>query len=214
MAHAPRTREPLQNRGTPTGELASVAERGLLMGNRGGQFHRADRTLGRRRWASRAWIACVLDWQDRHEDIWVDRHYTQLFFLDEATALATGHRPCGYCRRADYRRFAALWAAASGLPEPPKAPLMDDRLHAERWASRGTAASSPEPLSGLPDGAMVMHADAPHLLHAGRLWPWSFAGYGAGVTAAGVGRAVVITPPSILAILRAGYHPLLHPSAR
>lgn len=184
------------------------------MGNRGGQFHRLDRTLGRRRWASRAWIACVLAWKDRHEAIWVDRHYTQLFFLDEATALAAGHRPCGYCRRADYRRFAELWAEAQGLAAPPKAAQMDDCLHAERWASRGEGVPRLMAASDIPDGAIVIDRDAPQLVHDGRLWRWSFGGYDRGPTMDRAAALPIVTPPAILAILAAGYRPLLHPSAR
>ena len=171
----PSISRPLQNRVAPTGELVSVAERGLLMGNRGGQFHRADRTLSTRRWASRAWIACVLEFKGWHEQVWVDRHYTQLFFLDEATALAAGHRPCALCRRADYRRFATLWAEADGLPMPPRAAQMDERLHTERWASSSGDEWPMRASASLPDGAVVLCDGAPHLVHAGALWRWRFA---------------------------------------
>ena len=213
MANAPRTSRPLQNRVAPTGEIEAVPARGLLMGNRGGQFHRPDRTLGRRRWASRAWIACVLEWKGRHEDIWVDRHYTQLFFLDEATALAAGHRPCGYCRRADYRRFAGLWADTEGLAAPPKASEMDERLHVERWASRSDATPAPVVGSQIPGGTIVMHDDWPSLVRAGRLWRWGFGGYERGPPLDRSALYPIVTPPKIVAILGAGYRPLLHPSA-
>lgn len=202
----------LQNRVAPTGELEAVSARGLMMGNRGGQFHRSDRRLGRRRWASRAWIACVLEYKGRHEEIWVDRHYTQLFFLDEATALAAGHRPCALCRRADYRRFAELWAKSNGLPAPPKAAAMDDVLHAERWASRGKPKNVMRSFAKLPDGAVVVLGDAPHLVKGGRLWRWTFEGYRPGPRTESHACCALVTPPSILGILAAGYQPMLHPS--
>lgn len=209
----PGASRPLQNRVAPTGELVATAARGLMMGNRGGQFHRLDQTLATRRWASRAWIACVLEYKGWHEQVWADRHYTQLFFLDEATALAAGHRPCALCRRADYRRFAELWAQTRGLPAPPRAAEMDDGLHAERWASRGEDARPSLPAASLPDGAIVMHGDEPHLIHAGRLWQWGFDGYMDGPSVGTADRYVSVTPPVVLAILAAGYRPLLHPSA-
>lgn len=213
MANAPRTSRPLQNRVAPTGEIEAVTARGLLMGNRGGQFHLPDRTLGRRRWASRAWIACVLEYKGWHEQIWVDRHYTQLFFLDEATALAAGHRPCALCRRADYRRFVGLWAETEGLAAPPKASEMDERLHAERWASRAEAISNTVLGSQIPGGTIVMCEDAPAMVHAGHLRRWSFAGYERGRPLDRAAHYPVVTPPSIVAILAAGYRPMLHPSA-
>lgn len=204
---------PLQNRVTPTGELMAVPARGLLMGNRGGQFHKPDRSLGRRRWASRAWIACRLEWKGWHEEIWVDRHYTQLFFLDEATALAAGHRPCALCRRADYTRFATLWARAWRLSRPPKAAEMDEVLHAERWASRSGGEPASRPAVSSADGAMVLHEGAPHLVLEGRLWRWSFDGYRPVPAQRDSAPAITITPPSILGVLAAGYRPMLHPSA-
>jgi hypothetical protein len=203
----------LQNRVAPTGELVAVEARGLMMGNRGGQFHRADQTLATGRWASRAWIACLLEYKGWHEQVWVDRHYTQLFFLDEATALAAGHRPCALCRRADYRRFAALWGEARGLRAPPRAAEMDDRLHAERWASRRGNERQFLPPDAIPDGALVLHEGGPHLVHAGWLRRWGFDGYRAGPRLDATGRYEVVTPPAILPILAAGYRPMVHPSA-
>src|SRR3569833_1900046 len=120
---------PLQNRVTPFADLIADAARGTMFGNRGGKFHRDDRTLGRRRWASRQWICCVLDFKGRQRDVW-GRYYTELFFLDEVTALAAGHRPCFECRRMDAERFARLF------PRAHRAPAMDDILHAERLDGR------------------------------------------------------------------------------
>src|SRR5438034_9390541 len=126
---------PLQNRVTPLGELVAVASRGLFMGNRGGRIHRNDRTLGTRRWASRAWICCVTRFKGRHRTVW-GHGYTELFFLDEPTALAAGHRPCFECRRRDALAFAEHWRQAFRLRARPSAGDMDERLHAERLNGR------------------------------------------------------------------------------
>ncbi|MEZ5922786.1 MAG: hypothetical protein R3D57_00205 [Hyphomicrobiaceae bacterium] len=203
---------PLQNRVAPTGALEAVEARGLMMGNRGGQFHRPEGRLGLRRWASRAWIACRLEWKGRHEDIWADRHYTQLFFLDEATALAAGHRPCALCRRADFNRFAALWGAVEGQNEAPRVATMDDVLHRQRWASRGRSSEAPVAASSLPDGSMLLVGEVPHLVMNDRIWRWTFEGYCSEHLPAAEIEGTPITPPAIRRVLAAGYRPMLHPS--
>ena len=115
----------LQNRVDPWGVLHAVPQRGTMLGNRGGRFHRDDRTLGQRRWASRHWICCELHYKDLHHEA-MGKGYTSLFFLDEVTALAAGHRPCFFCRRAE----------ANGLSRPPARSMDFDRaLHAERLGS-------------------------------------------------------------------------------
>src|ERR1700761_5347148 len=141
---------PLQNRVNPFGELFATPARGLFMGNRGGRFHTDGRRLTARRWASRQWICCVLDFKNRQRDIW-GRFYTELFFLDEPTALAAGHRPCFECRRADALRFAEDWRQAHRLRARPMAPAMDRVLHAERLAGRAKRLIQHE-MSSLPDG--------------------------------------------------------------
>jgi hypothetical protein len=104
---------PLPNRIDPFGHLFATAARGLFLGNRGGRFHRDDRTLGVRRWVSRSWICCCLEFKGRHRNVW-GAGYTELFFLDEPTALAAGHRPCFECRRKDAQAFAVAFAAGTG----------------------------------------------------------------------------------------------------
>lgn len=197
---------PLQNRVAPDGTLNARPERGLLTGNRGGRLHRPDRTLGRRRWVSKAWIACETAFRGRHRRVMGDG-YTELFFLDEVTALAAGHRPCFECRRADALAFAAALARASGLARPPRAPEIDAALHAERR-------SAPETLraADLPDGAVFLAHDRFMVRYNGRILAWDFAGYAA-AAAPPPDTVRALTPPSTRAALAAGYAPRWHPSA-
>jgi hypothetical protein len=209
---------PLQNRVTPEGEIVATPHRGLMMGNRGGCFHLPSRTLGARRWATRQWIACVLAFKGRQRQAMMQpNRYTELFFLDEATALAAGHRPCFECRRRDAERFAALWAETRGWPAPARAPEMDATLHAERVGAQGRKLTFRAQLAGLPDGAFVRLADAgpaqAYLVDNGRILAWSPAGYGAALLAPKRRDVDVLTPRSIVAVLSSGYRPMVHPSA-
>ena len=169
----------LQNRVDPFGELCAVEARGLFLGNRGGRFHREDQTLTRRRWTSRAWICCRLAFKGRHRAVW-GKSYTELFFLDEPTALSAGHRPCFECRRADALAFAAAWAHGNGLAAPPRAPAMDAVLHAQRLDGRAKQRHRAF-LDDLPDGTMIAMPDDGGRALAVRgdaVLPWSAAGYG------------------------------------
>ena len=204
---------PLQNRVTPAGEIIATPARGLLMGNRGGEFHRPDRTLGTRRWASRAWIACTLSYQGRHERIWVPNHYTQLFFLDEATALAAGHRPCGLCRRTDFGRFLALWPHRAASDGQPKVAAIDLVLHAERLLPGRGKRDHEEAIAEIPAGCFLRLGDDSHLVTADGLLPWSPFGYGRPIEKPARGQFAVLTPRSILEVIRRGYRPALHPTA-
>jgi hypothetical protein len=209
---------PLQNRVTPTGDIIATPQRGLLMGNRGGAFHLPDRTLGNRRWATRQWIACVLEFKGRHRAAMMQpNRYTELFFLDEATALAAGHRPCFECRRRDAERFAALWAETRNWPAPARAPEMDLALHAERAGPRGQKVTYRARLDALPDGTIVRIGEGDQsqicLLDGDRLLPWHPAGYGPPQLGSRRRDVDVLTPRSIVAVLLAGYRPMLHPSA-
>jgi len=200
----------LQNRVTPFGELIATPARGTMFGNRGGRFHRDDRTLGQRRWASRQWICCVLQFKNRRHNVWGPTSYTDLFFLDEATALAAGHRPCFECRRADATWFAQKWAQAKDAAVP-YAPEMDEVLHAERLADREKRTHDMR-LEDLPDGVFVAMDGAAHALRGAHLLRWSESGYCERITRPR-GIARVLTPPSIVAALSAGYRPHWHPSA-
>jgi hypothetical protein len=199
---------PLPNRVDPFGAIAAVPARGLIYGNRGGRFHRDDKTIGPRPWASRQWICCVLSFKGRRRTPLMGRGFTELFFLDEVTAFAAGHRPCFECRRADATRFATAWARAKGLAAPPRAPTMDLMLHAERLEGRGkrTHAGRRE---DLPDGAMIVEGGQAFAVRRDALLPWSYQGYGRPEKRV-AGVADILTPPSIVMALRAGYAPLWH----
>jgi hypothetical protein len=202
---------PLQNRVTPFGTLVADAARGEMFGNRGGRIHDpATRTLTGRRWASKAWICCVLSFKGRRRAVWGES-YTELFFCDEVTALAAGHRPCFECRRHDALAFQAAVARGHGLAERPSAPEMDARLHADRLAIMGGAGFALPPTK-LPDGAVFALGDAAFAVRGGASLPWSRGGYGDPAPLP-VGLVRVLTPPTTLAALRAGYVPLWHSTA-
>ncbi|MGE0765336.1 MAG: hypothetical protein AB7L90_02630 [Hyphomicrobiaceae bacterium] len=206
---------PLQNRVTPVGEIVAHPARGLMMGNRGGPLHDAHRTLGRRRWVSRQWICCRLSFNDRQRQVMTPGRYTELFFLDEATALAAGHRPCFECRRDDSLRFASLWAAARGHTERATAPEMDRVLHAERVDEAGRKVTYHAGRGDLPSGTFVRLGSQPYLVWATRLYPWSPEGYGDPRPLHREPTAMeVLTPRSIVAVLGGGFVPGVHPSVR
>ena len=199
---------PLQNRVSPFGELFATPARGALFGNRGGKFHTDDQRLTSRRWASRQWICCVLEFKGRQRDVW-GRFYTELFFLDEVTAFAAGHRPCFECRRKHAEYFAALF---SGKTRRATAPAMDDILHAERLDGKAKRTHR-RALDSLPDGAMLALDGAPYAVRGDRLLPWTPSGYGRARPRLRGIETDVLTPPSILAVLARGYRPLWHESA-
>jgi hypothetical protein len=198
---------PLQNRVDPFGELTAIRARGKFMGNRGGRLHNPGRKLTGRRWVTRAWICCKLDFNNRHRSVWGDG-YTELFFLDEVTAFAAGHRPCFECRRKYAERFAALF---SGKRKRASAAAMDQALHAERLIGKVKRAH-PHKLDTLPDGAMIAFGDEAFAVRGERLLLWTPRGYLEAIPRP-PGEADVLTPPSILAVLKRGYVPFWHPSA-
>lgn len=202
---------PLQNRVTPFGDLTAVSARGLFMGNRGGRFHTDGRTLTARRWASRQWICCVLDFKDRQRDVW-GRFYTELFFLDEPTALAAGHRPCFECRRKDAEAFAEAWREVQRLRARPKAPDMDEVLHRERLQGCAKRVHRRK-VGDLPDGAFVALEDGAFAIRGEELLHWTPEGYQVRKKRPRDVTVDVLTPPAILAVLSAGYKPRWHASA-
>jgi hypothetical protein len=206
---------PRQNRVTPYGEIVAVPERGTLMGNRGILHDAAaehdPNARVRRRWAGRAWIACLLEFRGRRDPVMAPGHYTRLFLLDEPTALAAGHRPCAYCRRSDYLAFKAAWANANaslGLGPTPYATEIDRVLHAERLGPGGTKRTYLAPLADLPDSTFVTLGlpQQPYLRWQDGLWRWTPAGYAEPIPIPDR-EAAVLTPPSIVAALSAGYAP-------
>jgi hypothetical protein len=206
---------PRPNRVTPLSELVADPAKGCVYGNRG-CLHDAEGRI-RRRFAGRRWIACRLEFKGRKRSpLMQPGRYTELFFLDEATAWAAGHRPCAECRRADYDRFGALWGELR--PGERGADAIDARLHGERVAGRAQRHHDAA-LDDLPDGAFVLRDGVPWLVLGDALQPWSPGGYGERVARPAGERSTLITPPSLVAILRAGWHrgdaavPLLHPSA-
>ena len=202
---------PLQNRVTPFGELIATAARGTLMGNRG-CLHDAERRI-RRRFAVKRWIICVLDFKGRHRTVMTPGQYTELFFLDEATALAAGHRPCAECQHARYDLFRRYWAG--GGRALPGADDMDDVLHAERIGEQRTKRTYSERLARLPSGAMVGDDEGTaYLVQDGALRRWTAAGYTARLRPPAETALRVLTPRSSVRALSRGYPVSVHASAR
>jgi hypothetical protein len=203
---------PLQNRVDPFGELFADPARGTFMGNRGGRFHTPARTLTARRWASRQWICCVLTFKERHRDVW-GQFYTELFFLDEPTALAAGHRPCFECRRQDAENFAEYWRKAQGKRRRPGATEMDQVLHRERLHGRAKRWHR-RSIDGLPDGVFIALDGAAFALRGDALLRWTPQGYDARMPRPRRVIVEVLTPPAIIAVLSAGYRLRWHASAK
>ena len=203
---------PLQNRVTPLGELVADPARGLVYGNRGCLHDDAGRI--RRMYNGRRWISCRLEFRGwRRGRLLQPGKFTELFFLDEATAFAAGHRPCALCRREDYVRFGELWGELH--PRQEGADAIDLQLHGERLTTERTRRVHQAPYSTLPDGAFILRDGAPWVVVGTDLLRWTPAGY-VDRRARRVGRARVLTPVSIVAILASGWSgvvPLLHPSA-
>ena len=204
---------PLQNRVTPLGELIADPARGLVYGNRGCLHDEAGRI--RRRYNGKRWIACRLRFRGWHRHpLLQPGRFTELFFLDEATAFAAGHRPCALCRREDYNRFVEIWHEIH--PGQTGADAIDAQLHSERVvpSTRGQRHHDAR-FDELPDGASVLHDGEPYLVLGPQLLRWTAAGYRDPVSRPSGSRAVLITPPSTVEILRAGWQPvvpLLHAS--
>jgi hypothetical protein len=203
-----------RNRVTPVGELIADSARGLVYGNRGCLHDRHGRI--RRPYDGKRWIACRLQFRGWHrQPLMTPGRFTELFFLDEVTALAAGHRPCALCRREDYRRLMAVWSDLH--PDQTGADAIDAQLHDERIsATTRERRYRQAPLDELPDGAFVLCDGTPWLVLGAELLSWTPAGYLARRARPVRQRALLITPPSLVAVLRYGWRPLvplLHPSA-
>jgi len=202
---------PLQNRADPFGHLHAVPERGLFMGNRGGCFHREDQTLKPRQWASQRWIICRLNFKGRRRTLMRPGYYTELFFLDEATALAGGHRPCFECRRQEAEAFRRALIRAGRLT--PGASISEaDALSAGAMQQVLTGRRAREIITPaqLPDGAMYAVEGKVFLVHAGRARAWSFSGYGPALPLHEAGTR--LTPEINCAAINSGYEVALHTS--
>jgi hypothetical protein len=201
---------PLQNRVTPFGDIVAIPQRGMFTGNRGTIHDPATRTLLKRRWASKAWLTCVCEFKGRRREVMARRSWTELFFLDEAVAFAAGHRPCFFCRREAAETFRNAWARG-GAVKAPRASQIDAILHAERLDhGRKRLHPLPGPADELPDGSAIEAAGDAYIVARGRAFRWTAQGYEGPLQ---IPRAdALLTPPSTLGALRAGYRPALHPS--
>jgi hypothetical protein len=189
-----------RNRVTPTGEIVAIPLRGAWTGNRG-NLHRGTDIV--RQWASPHWLICTLEWKGIRREQWVPRRLTWLFFHDEAVAFAAGHRPCALCRRASYNAFRSAWADGGPLPLHGE---IDGTLHEERLVAKTrTRRTHPVGWSELPDGAFVVMDGVPAVVRGGAVVAWSVEGYGERRRRPRLGEAEVLTPPSTLGVLRAGY---------
>lgn len=214
---------PLQNRVDPFGEIHAVPWRGTFTGNRGVIHDPGTKTLLKRRWSTRAWLICVCEFRGRRRQV-MGRNapsgnagWTELFFLDEVTALAAGHRPCFFCRRERAEAFVAGCAEAFG-GAAPRVTELDRKLHAERLISGGPVISVEDEaaFAALPDGAMLSSGQRCLAKRDGALRLWTFQGYGEHLTVREIGRQIgrlqLLTPPTTLLALRAGYGPVWHAS--
>lgn len=201
---------PLQNRVTPFGDIVAAPQRGLFTGNRGMIHDPQTRTLLKRRWTSRAWIACVCAYKGRRRAVMAERGWTELFFLDEAVALAAGHRPCFFCRNREAKAFQAAFGSGNGVSSP-RAAEMDRILHAERLdGERKRLHPLAGPWRDLPEGSVVAAGGDAFTVCGGAAFRWTADGYAAPV--AELAAECLVTPPSTVRALAAGYRPLLHPA--
>jgi hypothetical protein len=200
---------PLTNRVTPFGEIVALTARGTLMGNRG-ILHDEKRGVVRD-WQVRRWIACRLEFRGRHRSVMQPGHYTELFFLDEATALADGHRPCAECRHADYLAFGNIWRGIHP-DQPASADAIDAILHAERRTRPFSKKTYVAEIESLQDGTYVALDGHAWLVRGSSLHRWSPEGYVERKQRVAVGQVTVLTPPSLVEVLRAGYQPGVHSS--
>jgi hypothetical protein len=206
---------PLQNRVTPSGQIVALAARGTFMGNRGGAIHNQRREIVRQ-YASRRWIACLLEFRGRRRAIMSPGRYTELFFLDEAVALAAGHRPCAECRRERFNAFKEAWARSHGLPSGPPvfANSIDLELHRARIGLRKEKVTYRAPLVSLPDGCFIRIAGESYLVFADSIYRWSPEGYREKLRRTNNPAVEILTPEPIVQCLAHGYRPQIHESAR
>lgn len=204
---------PLQNRVDPWGALNAAPTRGSLMGNRG-ILHNDSRQIVRP-WAGKSWVTCELHFGEVHRQVFGSGSYSELFFLDEATAFAAGHRPCNYCRKARYAEFKAAWLRTNLPQAVGNTPIteIDKVLHAERAIPGGKKVMFRAAVTDLPSGSIFEYENAAYLVWKGANHRWSFEGYTPSFLQLGSQTVSVLTPASIVRILRAGFTPSVHASA-
>ena len=198
----------LQNRVDPRGNIITTSARGHWMGNRG-QLHDKGKTI-KRPFKLKAWITCVLEFKDRHRQVMAPGLYTELFFLDEATAFAAGHRPCFECRREDYKRFKRYWLKGNpeyGFDEKTSIGQIDAILHRERTAPDKLKVTYKARASDLPDGTFIEHGGEPYLIKDQKMHHWSPSGYDKEIDKPGNEMMTVLTPKSVVNTFKAGYQP-------
>ena len=204
---------PLQNRVLPDGDIIATSARGTLMGNRG-LLHNNDKEVVRP-FRLKAWITCALEFKGRKRQLMSPGMYTELFFLDEVTALAAGHRPCAECRRQRFNAFKQAWQVAH--PESTAGKLkvaeIDALLHEQRLSSDGSRPLWQASLAELPIGTMFERDGCYYAVHASGLLPWHIHGYGQALAGSTEGQVMVVTPRATVAVLTAGYVPGFHGSA-
>lgn len=202
-------KQPLQNRVLPTGEIVSDPARGTFTGNRG-IIHRPDGTLGTSRWSHNHWIICTLTHpRGTYHGPMPARGWSALFFLDEAVALAAGHRPCHYCRRDAYLAYRDAWAAAVGTTPDHKA--LDRGLHMARVTRKREQVRHEADMRDLPDGTFVLHQGRPCLVLDAQLFPYERSHYGPPIPRP-TGAVTVLTPAPSVDVLRNGFRPIFHTS--
>jgi hypothetical protein len=198
----------LQNRVDPWGNIITTSARGSWMGNRG-LLHDEHRHI-RRSFRLKAWLICRLEFKGRKRPVMAPRQYTELFFLDEATAFSAGHRPCFECRREDANRFKSFWIKGNPEYDFDERTLIgeiDEVIHKERMDSEGSKISYEEKIGNLPDGCCFVYNNTPFFIAGTLMFPWSPFGYGRGVPLAETERVAVLTPKSVVNAFRAGYVP-------
>lgn len=211
---------PLQNRVAPDGSLHSAPDRGMFTGNRGVIHDPDKKTLTSRRWTTQSWIVCTLHWRERRRDVWGRNRpngrpgWSELFFLDEVTALAAGHRPCFYCRRSAATAFMDAFNSANRF-DGRSVILRDRLLHSQRWASRRTGAAvlTAYETTNLPDGVVVESKGRFFAKRNGDALGWTFAGYTDPCPLDRLSNVRLVTPPAICGALEQGYRPIWHKSA-
>jgi hypothetical protein len=200
---------PLQNRVNPQGNIISTTARGAWMGTRG-QLHNEGKII-LRAFKLKAWLTCLLSFKGWHRQVMAPNKYTELFFMDEATAFAAGHRPCFECRRADYQRFKSAWLKGNpeyGFNEKTSVQQIDEILHKERIDRNGTKVTYTAAINELPDGTFILIDQQPMLKAKDHLYPWAPSGYEKGVKLLPSSEIItVLTPRSIVNTFNAGYQP-------